>query len=72
MAELHSHLSLLGGRRIADLAVCVALAAAAMVSLAGSAEARGPESVAEVIVFLASDAGRAVTKTNLLVWGPPS
>ena len=44
----------------------------ARVAPAAMAEAMTPESVAEVIVFLASDAGRAITKTNLLVWGPPA
>jgi len=48
MAELRSYLSPLEGRRIAELVARAALATGVMVLLAGAAEAKGPESVAEV------------------------
>lgn len=48
MAELRSYLSPLEGRRIAELVARAALAIGVMGLLAGAAEAKGPESVAEV------------------------
>jgi serine protease Do len=48
MAELRSFSSPLGGRRLSDLAARVGLVAGVVMLLAGSAEAKGPESVAEV------------------------
>ena len=56
------------------MAVAVVVAVWVDTALAEAApEASGmpPEDLAETVVFLASDAARAVHRTNLVVWGAP-